>query len=112
MRELGSMLGRWHQWRRGYTHERKFARAALLQGAPDDEAAEDQLERLTMQHITEEIERMPHDMRLAIEHAARAECMGVEVMFSPRLPRGVALDVLVNRSLRELERRLVFLGVL
>jgi hypothetical protein len=110
--ELGSLLGRWHQWRRGYTHERKFARAALLQGAPDDEATEDQLERLTMQHLSDEIEHMPPDMRLAIEHAARAECMGVEVMFSPRLPKGHALDVLVNRSLRELERRLVHMGVI
>jgi hypothetical protein len=105
------MLGRWHQWRRGYSPERRFARVALLHGAPDDDLDE-QLDRLTMQHLSEEIEHMPPDMRLAIEHAARAECLGVEVIFSPRLPKGEALDTLVNRALCELERRLVYLGVL
>lgn len=94
-----------------YSHERKFARASLLHGAPDDDLDE-QLERLTMSHIDEEIARMPREVQLALQHVARAECMGVEVMFSPRLPRGPALDRICVRAVRELERRLLHLGLI
>lgn len=111
MSEISSVLGRWHQWQRTYSPERKYARAALLQGAPDDDG-EDRLERLTMAHIDEEIARMPQQVQLALRHVAAAECMGVEVMFSPRLPRGPALDLICVRAVRELERRLLHLGLL
>ena len=107
---LGSLLGRWHQWRRGYSHEKKLARVALLSAPTDDD--EDTLERLTMVHIEQEIERMPQELQLALQHVARAECMGVEVMFSPRLPKGPALDSLCEKAVTELERRLLHLGLL
>lgn len=109
MSQMGSLLGRWHQWRRGYSTERKFARVALLSSPYDDE---DTLERLVMANIEEEIERLPQEMRLALQHVARAECMGVEVIFSPRLPTGAALDSLCERAVDELERRLLHLGLL
>lgn len=109
MSQMGSLLGRWHQWRRGYSVERKHARVALLNSPYDDE---DTLERLVMANIEDEIGRMPTEMQLALAHVARAECMGVEVMFSPRLPRGDALDSLCERAVDELERRLLHLGLL
>lgn len=112
MSDIGSLLGRWHQWRRAYSPERRYARVALLQGAPDDPDDEQAFEVVTMRAIEAEIERMPPDVRLALQHVARAECMGVEVMFSPRLPRGPALDHICVRAVRELERRLVHMGIL
>lgn len=109
MSQIGSLLGRWHQWRKGYSHERKHARVALLDGPHDDEEI---IERLTMANIEEEIERLPQEMQLALAHVARAECLGVEVIFSPRLPQGAALDSLCERAVAELERRLLHLGLL
>lgn len=112
MSDIGSLLGRWHQWRSNYTPERKFARAALLHGVADDPLDEDAFENRTMATIEAEIANMPREVQLALQHVARAECLGVEVMFSPRLPRGPALDHICVRAVRELERRLLRAGVL
>jgi len=107
---IGSLLGRWHQWRRGYTPERKLQRVALLSNPTSDD--EDTLEHLMMVHIEQEIERLPLKMQLALQHVARAECLGVEVMFNPRLPTGPELDSLCAQACAELERRLLHLGLL
>jgi len=105
---MGSLLGRWHQWRRGYSHERKLSRVALLNSPHDDE---DTLERITMANIEAEVERLPRDMQLALQHVARAECMGVEVIFNPHL-NTPDLPALCDRAVAELRRRLLHLGVL
>lgn len=110
MSQMGSLLGRWHQWRRGYSVERKHARVTLPAAVHDDD--EELLERLTMVNVEEEIERLPQQMQLALAHVARAECLGVEVVFSPRLPKGAELDSLCEQAVAELERRLLHLGLL
>lgn len=107
MSELASLLGRWHQWRRGFSHERKLRR--IDYGADTDDA-EEQLERLLMAAVDEEVARLPRAMQLALQHVARAECMGVEVMFTPQIA-GPGLDDLCDRAMRELERRLRAAGV-
>lgn len=104
---MGSLLGRWHQWRSGYTLERKHARAALLH-ADDDETT---LDRLTMANIEAEIEQLPRDMQLALQHVARRECLGVEVLFNPHL-NTPDLQGLCDRAVTELERRLLRLDLL
>lgn len=104
---IGPLLARWHQWRRAYSHERGYARAALLRACRDDE---DELEHLTMTAMEAAIATMPADLQLALQHVARAECLGVEVFTTPRLgpdPRGA-----VQRALSELRRRLLRCGLL
>ncbi len=110
MSELGSLLGRWHQWRRGFSHERKLERVSPF-AYEDTDDAEWQLERLLMAAVDEEVQRLPKDLQLALQHVARAECMGVEVVFNPHLA-GKDLDALVDRAMRELQRRLIASGVL
>ncbi len=104
---MGSVLGRWHQWRSGYTLERKHARASLLHADDDDTA----LERLTMENIEAEIARLPRDWQLAIQHVARRECLGVEVLFNPHL-KTADLQALCDKAVTELERRLLRLHLL
>lgn len=106
MSDLGSLLGRWHQWRRAYSVERGYARLTYAKQPGFD----DELERLQMESIERAVAELPRDMQLAIQHWARAEAMGVEVIHNPHLgPRGQR-EELVTRALRELHRRLV--GVL
>jgi hypothetical protein len=107
--DIASLLAQWHEWRRGYSVERKHARVALAH-SPDDE--EETLNRLFLGHVESEIERLPADMRLALQHVARTQSNGVEVVFNPRLPKGAALDALCERSVSELRRRLLHLGLL
>lgn len=107
-RHLGSLLGRWHQWRRAYSPERGYARVPHLGNADP----EDTLERITMLAVEEEIESMPRDMQLALQHVARAECMGVEVFTTPRLGNTAEREVLVQTALKELQRRLLRCGIL
>lgn len=109
--ELASLLGRWHQWRRRYSHERQYARVALLHSEHDTDA-EDELERMLMRTLEAEIEAMPADLKLALQHVARAECMGVEVITAARLMQRDKRERLVDTALRALERRLLFAGVL
>lgn len=106
---LGALLGRWHQWRRAYSHERGYARPALVAGDCD---REDDLERLTMSSIDAHVAEMPQELQIALQHVARAECMGVEVIMNPRLGDRVHREALVDRALAELERRLMRDGVL
>lgn len=105
--DLRNLLGRWHQWRRGYTHERGYARASLLNDEHDDE-----LEVLTMSLIDAEVLRLSQDHQIALQHLARAECLGVEVILNPRLGDAVTRSALVEAALRELRRRLLMLGLL
>ena len=103
-----SLLGRWHQWRRAYSPERGFARVAYA--SPADE--EDELEALTMRVIEDEISAMSRDDQLALQHVARAECMGVKVIFNPRLGNVLQRETAIDRALCRIESRLLQLGVL
>jgi hypothetical protein len=105
---LGSLLGRWHQWRRGYSTERGYARVGWL---TDERDQEDELERLTMLALEEHIDHMPRDLQLALQHVARAECLGVEVIMNPRLGERATREALVQRAMADLERRLLQAGV-
>lgn len=109
--ELGSLLGRWHQWRRGYSHERGYARVRATSWVDADD--DDVLEVMLMRAIEDEAEKLPADLQLALQHVARAECLGVEVIMLNRLPRDrAARDSLCERALRELEKRMVALGLM
>lgn len=110
MRELGSMLGRWHQWRAGYSTERQYARAQVMHGgaAHDD----DDFERMLMEAIESEIEHLSPQHQVALQHVARAECLGVEVIVSPRLPPNRARrEALCIEAMRSLHKRLLALGL-
>lgn len=109
MHELGSLLGRWHQWRRHYSHERGYARVSLVGGAADED---DMYELLQMQAVEAEVNAMARDLQLAVQHVARAECLGVEVLFHPMLHSARAREALVRRAMRELQRRLERAGIL
>jgi hypothetical protein len=103
------LLGRWHQWRRAFSHERGYARNAMFRDLDGDG---DEFEAMQLRTIEAEISRLPADMQLALQHVARAECMGVEVIFSPRLRNAHERDSLIARAMAELERRLLHLGVI
>lgn len=109
MHELGSLLGRWHQWRRHWSHERKFSRVALLAPTTDPD---DELEDMTMRLIEDAVSLLRQDHQLAIQHIARAECMGVEVIINPRLGDRKTRQSLVAGATRELEQLLRSSGVL
>lgn len=109
--ELGSLLGRWHQWRRGYSHERSYAH--VQHPAPFDTDPDEDLEGMLMRAIEEEADKLPADLQLALQHVARAECLGVEVVMMNRLPRErAARESLCAQALRELEKRMVALGLM
>lgn len=110
MGELGSLLGRWHQWRGHYSHERGFAAVRAPAGHDD---TDDELEAMLMRALEEEIGRMPQELQLALQHVARAECLGVEVVMLNRLPvNKAARDSLCARAVRALEMRMVALGLM
>lgn len=103
-----SLLGRWHQWRRGYSTERGYARPTYPTGGPD----EDELEHLTMLTVDDLMETMPADLKLALQHVARAECMGVEVVMNPRLGNDTQRANLIEVALSGISRKLLRAGVL
>jgi hypothetical protein len=108
--ELGSLLGRWHQWRAAYSHERGYAQVRMP--AWFDEEEED-WEARAMQSLEDEITRLPQELQLALQHVARAECLGVEVIMLNRLPQNkAARDALCERALKALEARLLALDLL
>lgn len=109
MSDLGSLLGRWHQWRRAYSVERGYTRQCLDNGPSFGD--EDELEHLLMRSVEDEIAKMPGELQLALQHIARAECMGVEVIFSPRLGEKAHREKLVNRAIELLNKRLLQAGV-
>lgn len=109
--ELGSLLGRWHQWRRAYSHERGYARARY--STPEDETDDDAVESMLMRAIEEEVERLPHRYQLALQHVARAECLGVEVISTQRLPvNREQRESLCMEAIAELQRRLENAGLI
>lgn len=104
------MLGRWHQWRRHFSHERGYARQTVY-CAPtvyDD----DDFEQMMMEAVEREIADLPRDLQLAIQHVARAECLGVEVIKVAALAHRETRESLVSQALGILQRRLVAAGVL
>jgi len=105
---LLSLLARWHQWRRAYSLERGHARVRLGTG----EDAEDELERLTMQAIEDEMDFLEPLELMALQHVARAECMGVEVITNPRLGGNTTRARLVEHALSVIEKRLLRAGIL
>lgn len=109
MRELPDILARWHDWRAGFSHERKLARVAV---SDPDEEDDDRLERMLMASIDEEVNRLPQKMQLALAHVGRNTSLGYEVFHSPRLPEGEALTQLVGDAQRRLWHRLTYLGLL
>lgn len=110
MRELPSILSRWHDWRAGFSHERKFARVAQL--ADSDEEEDERLERMLMASIDEEVARLPQAQQLALQHTARAQSLGLDVFTNPRLPAGPRLDRLLEEAQRNLWKRLTYLGLI
>lgn len=111
MSEIGSLLGRWHQWRKGYSHERKFARGIVLASAGEHD--DDDFETMLMQAVECEIEALSAQHQLALQHVARAECLGVEVIMNQRLPSDRAeRESLCQEALKALHKRLLHLGML
>jgi hypothetical protein len=114
MHDLGTLLGRWHQWRGHYSHERGFAQVrgvAVASSGDDDDDAE--LEAMQMRSLEAEIAKLPPELQLALQHVARAECLGVEVVMLNRLPHNkAARDALCARAMQILERRLIALGLM
>ena len=108
-RSVLSLLGRWHQWRRAYSHERGAARVSHLYAHDVDE---DELERLTMEAIEIEIGRLAPGFQQVLQHVARAECMGVEVFTTPAMGRARVLETVTEQALRLIEKRLLQAGIL
>jgi hypothetical protein len=105
---LGSMLARWHQWRSHYSHERGLSR---IQFDNSGREPEDEYEQLLMKSIETEILKLPRDEQLALQHIARAECLGVEVFFNMRMMQDRVLrEILTTRAMANLQRRLLHLG--
>jgi hypothetical protein len=71
-----SVLSRWHQWRRAFTHERQYARASLYadQLDPDEE-----LDALILQSVESEILRLTPSQQRIAQQIARAEWLGVDI---------------------------------
>lgn len=107
LHRLGSLLGRWHQWRRHYRCERGIARL----GGPSD--PEDELEALLMATIEAEIEALPLDCQRALQHVARAECLGVETITPGEVPTDpLARESLYAHATARLAARLTRAGIL
>ncbi len=95
MNDLGTLLGQWHQWRAGYSHERGFAQVRVPAGHDDDEG----LEAMQLQSLEEAIAGLPQRYQLALQHVARYECLGVEVFRLNALPTDrVALAALCDEA--------------
>lgn len=109
MSDLGPILASWHEWRAAYSCERKLARLSAPASDLDDD---ERLERMLLASIEEEIARLPRDMQLALQHAARAEYLSTCAVRNPRLPTGEALAELTERAKSRLWHRLIYLGLL
>lgn len=74
---LLSVLSRWHQWRRAFTHERDYSRSFFL--SADDLDPDEELDALILQTVESEISRLsPAQQRIA-QQIARAEWLGVDI---------------------------------
>lgn len=65
-----------------------------------------------MSAIETEVSALPRDYQLALQHVARAECLGVEVITVAALHHKETRESLVLHALRVLEKRLIAAGVL
>jgi hypothetical protein len=111
MSDMGSLLGRWHQWRAGYSHERRYARTSALvaEGMHDEE----DFEHMLMETLEAEIGRLSPQHQLALQHVARSECLGVECILSPRLPENKGQrQRLCSEAQATLRRQLLAAGFL
>lgn len=108
--ELASLLGRWHQWRQRFNAERGYSRPRLFSaaGAFDDE----DFEQLMMTAVEDAVLALPRELQLAIQHVARAECLGVEVLTVRALLNTDRRHTLVAQAVEALRRRLDAAGVL
>lgn len=112
MSEIGSLLGRWHQWRARYRAERGYSTVRFGQRAEHTDEDEE-FEHIVMTSMEDTISGMSREHQIALQHLARAECLGVEVIFLNSLPSNRdARDSLCLQALRELERRLVRSGII
>lgn len=108
---LSSLLGRWHQWRSHYSHERGFSRVRFMALADGDQ--DEEFEQMEMRGLEESISELPQLQQLALQHMARAECLGVEVIHLNRLPRDPGeLDKLCGEALAALSKKLLAAGLL
>jgi ribosomal protein S3 len=72
---------------------------------------EDDFEVMLMQAMECEIEALSQQHQLALQHVARAECLGVEVIMNGRLPSDrTERESLCQEAMRALHRRLLHLG--
>lgn len=74
---LLSVLSRWHQWRRAFTHERDYSRSSF--SYPDDLDPDEELDALILQAVESEISRLPPDQQRIAQQIARAEWLGVDI---------------------------------
>lgn len=108
--ELASLLSRWHHWRAQARAVRGYATARLFQpsGAMDD----DDFEQLLMRAMEDAISELSRDHQLAIQHVARAECLGVEVLTVRALLNPNRRETVIAQALERLRDALTRAGVI
>lgn len=108
---LESLLATWHSWRAGYTPARGYARARfeVAGDAPDD----DDLDAMLMEEVEQAINELPQLHQLALQHIARREHLGIEVMKVARLPVDPAQrEAICAQAVAALRRKLLALGLM
>lgn len=91
---LTSVLSRWHQWRRAFTHERDFSRSSFY---PDDLDPDEELDALILQAVESEVSRLtPAQQRIA-QQIARAEWLGVDIDLSANSEATEVISILTRR---------------
>lgn len=108
--ELASLLARWHQWRQVFNTQRGYARARLL--AAPDAFDDDDFEQMVMNAVEDAVSGLPRDLQLALQHVARAECLGVEVLTVRALQSHERRHTLIAQAVEALRNRLGAAGVL
>lgn len=110
MDELASILARWHQWRHRFNTARGYAQARLF--VASGEFDDDDFEQMVMGAVEDAISTMPRDLQLALQHVARAECLGVEVLTVRALQGHERRHTLIAQAVEVLRNRLRAAGVL
>lgn len=108
--ELASLLARWHQWRARYSASRGFARPRLLM--PEVWADDEDFEQMLMVALDEAIDCLSREEQLAIQHVARAECLGVEVLTVHALMNHERRNTAIAKAVDRLRLRLTRAGIL
>lgn len=108
--ELASLLARWHHWRAHAAASRGYAKARLLvaPSAMDD----DDFEQMLMRAVEDAVSGLGREHQLAIQHIARAECLGVEVLTVRALLNPDRRETLIAQALERLRRTLRNAGVI